>query len=50
MHESNNSTIALTSHIFSRDVLTTILRDGAQTDVGPSDEAEVGLWIDGHAH
>jgi putative transposase len=49
MHESNNSTIALPA-VSSRDVLVTLLRDGAQRMLAQAIEAEVAEWIDGHAH
>ena len=49
MSESSNSTLALpvTS---SRDVLTDILRDGAQRLLSQAIEAEVADWIASHAH
>ena len=49
MRESNSSTIALPA-VSSKDVLTTILRDGAQRMLAQAIEAEVSEWIDGHAH
>jgi putative transposase len=49
MRESNSSTIALPA-VSSKDVLTTILRDGAQRMLAQAIEAEVAEWIDGHAH
>jgi len=49
MRESNNSTIALPA-VSSKDVLTTILRDGAQRMLAQAIEAEVAEWIDGRAH
>lgn len=49
MHESISSTIAMPA-VSLRDVLTTILRDGAQRMLAQAVEAEVAQWIDGHAH
>ena len=49
MYESNNSTIALPA-VSSKDVLTAILREGAQRMLAQAVEAEVAEWIDGHAH
>jgi putative transposase len=49
MHERSNSTIALPA-VSSRDVLTTILRDGAQRMLAQAIEAEVAEWIEGHVH
>jgi transposase-like protein len=49
MHERNSSTIALPA-VSSKDVLTTILRDGAQRMLAQAIEVEVAEWIDGHAH
>jgi putative transposase len=48
MHESNSSTIALPA-ASSRDVLTSILRAGAQRMLAQAIEAEVAEWIEGHA-
>lgn len=48
MRESNSSTIALPV-VSSKDVLTTILREGAQRMLAQAVEAEVAQWIDGHA-
>jgi putative transposase len=48
MRESNSSAIALPA-VCSQDVLTTILRDGAQRMLSQAIEAEVTEWIDGHA-
>jgi putative transposase len=48
MHESNGSTIGLPAAA-SRDVLTMILRAGAQRMLAQAIEAEVAEWIDGHA-
>ena len=49
MRESISSTIALPA-ASSRDVLTTILREGAQRMLAQAIEAEVSEWIDDHAH
>ena len=49
MQESISSTIALPA-ASSRDVLTTILRVGAQRMLAQAIEAEVSEWIDDHAH
>ena len=48
MRESSSSTIALPV-VSSQDVLTTILRAGAQRMLAQAIEAEVAEWIDGHA-
>ncbi len=48
MRESNSSTIALPV-ASSKDVLTTLLREGAQRMLAQAVEAEVAQWIDGHA-
>ena len=49
MAESSNSTLSLPVAT-SRDVLTDILRDGAQRLLTQAVEAEVAEWIDQHAH
>lgn len=49
MRESNNSTIALPA-VSSKDMLTEILREGAQRMLTQAIDAEVAEWIDGHAH
>jgi len=49
MSESSNSTLALPA-TSSRDVLTDILRDGAQRLLCQAVEAEVADWIASHAH
>lgn len=49
MRESTSSTIMLPV-VSSRDVLTTILREGAQRMLAQAIDAEVAEWIDGHAH
>jgi putative transposase len=49
MRESNSSTIALPA-ASSQDVLTAILRDGAQRMLARAIEVEVAEWIEGHAH
>jgi putative transposase len=49
MRESNSSTISLPA-VSAKDVLTAILRDGAQRMLAQAIEAEVTEWIDGHAH
>jgi len=48
MAESINSTLSLPA-VTSRDVLTDILRDGAQRLLAQAVEAEVAEWIDSHA-
>lgn len=48
MRESTSETISLPA-VTSRDVLTDILRDGAQTLLAQAIEAEVREWIDAHA-
>jgi putative transposase len=48
MAESINSTLSLPAAT-SRDVLTDILRDGAQRLLAQAVEAEVAAWIDSHA-
>ena len=45
MAESSNSTLSLPA-ASSRDVLTDILRDGAQRLLAQAIEAEVAEWID----
>jgi len=47
MHESKPT--AATSPVPSRDVLTEILRDGAQRLLSQAIEAEVDAWIERHA-
>lgn len=49
MHESNCSTLSLPA-VSSQDVLTSILREGAQRMLAQAVEAEVAEWIEGHAH
>jgi putative transposase len=49
MAESINSTLSLPVAT-SRDVLTDILRDGAQRLLAEAVEAEVAEWIESHAH
>jgi len=49
MSESSNSTLALPA-TSSRDVLSDILRDGAQRLLSQAVEAEVAEWIASHAH
>jgi transposase-like protein len=49
MRESNSSTISLPV-ASTKDVLTSILHDGAQRMLAQAIEAEVAEWIDGHAH
>jgi len=49
MSESSNSTLSLPA-TSSRDVLTDILRDGAQRLLSQAVEAEVADWIGSHAH
>jgi putative transposase len=49
MAESSNSTLSLPA-ASSRDVLTDILRDGAQRLLSQAVEAEVADWIASHAH
>src|SRR5271170_3212387 len=49
MSESSNSTLSLPVAT-SRDVLTDILRDGAQRLLTQAVEAEVTMWIESHAH
>ena len=49
MRESNSSTISLPVGS-TKDVLTTILRAGAQRMLAQAIEAEVAEWVDGHAH
>ena len=49
MSESSNSMLALPA-TSSRDVLTDILRDGAQRLLSQAVEAEVAEWIASHAH
>jgi transposase-like protein len=49
MAESTNPTIEFPA-LSSRDVLTEILRNGAQQMLATAIEAEVAEWIDGHAH
>jgi len=49
MSESINSTLSLPA-ASSRDVLTDILRDGAQRLLSQAVEAEVADWIASHAH
>jgi len=49
MSESSNSTLALPATT-SRDVLSDILRDGAQRLLSQAVEAEVAEWIASHAH
>ncbi len=49
MSESSNSTLSLPA-ASSRDVLTDILRDGAQRLLSQAVEAEVAEWIAAHAH
>ena len=48
MSESSNSTLSLPA-TSSRDVLTDILRDGAQRLLSQAVEAEVADWIEAHA-
>ena len=48
MRESNSSTVSLPASS-SQDVLTTILRAGAQRMLAQAIEAEVAEWIEGHA-
>jgi putative transposase len=47
MHESNDTTATIP--VPSRDVLTEILRDGAQRLLAQAIDAEVAEWIDRHA-
>ena len=47
MHESNEATATIPAP--SRDVLSEILRDGAQRLLAQAIDAEVGEWIDRHA-
>jgi transposase-like protein len=47
MHESNEATTTIPAP--SRDVLTEILRDGAQRLLGQAIEAEVADWVERHA-
>ena len=47
MHEGNDATTMIPAP--SRDVLTEILRDGAQRLLGNAIEAEVADWIGRHA-
>ena len=47
MHENNESVAAIP--VPGRDVLTEILRDGAQRLLGQAIEAEVDAWIERHA-
>jgi putative transposase len=47
MHESSDTTTTIPAP--SRDILTEILRDGAQRLLGQAIEAEVGDWIERHA-
>ena len=49
MRESNNRIVSLPA-ASSHDVLTGILRDGAQRLLAQAVEAEVAEWIDGHQH
>ena len=49
MSESSNSTLSLPVAT-SRDVLTDILRDGAQRRLTQAVEAEVTMWIESHSH
>ena len=49
MSERSNSTLSLPA-TSSRDVLTDILRDGAQRLLSQAVEAEVADWITSHAH
>jgi len=49
MSESSNPTLSLPV-ASCRDVLTDILRDGAQRLLSQAVEAEVAAWIDAHAH
>jgi putative transposase len=49
MAESTNVTIEFPAHS-SRDVLTGILREGAQQMLATAIDAEVAEWIDRHAH
>jgi len=48
MRESTNEIVSLPA-VTSRDVLTDILRDGAQRLLAQAVEAEVAEWIDSHA-
>jgi len=47
MHENTASTVALPS-VGSRDVLTQVLREGAQRMLAQAIEAEAAEWIDAH--
>lgn len=49
MRESTNEVVSLPAAT-SRDVLTNILRDGAQRLLAQAVEAEVAQWIDSHQH
>src|SRR5205085_6806093 len=49
MRESSNPIVSLPA-IGSQDVLTNILRDGAQRLLTQAIEAEVAEWIDSHQH
>lgn len=49
MRESSNEIVSLPASP-SRDVLTSILRDGAQRMLAQAVEAEVAQWIDAHEH
>lgn len=49
MAESTNATLDFPA-LSSQDVLTEILREGAQQMLATAIEAEVAAWIDGHAH
>jgi putative transposase len=49
MRETSNPTVSLPA-VGAQDVLTSILRDGAQQLLAQAIEAEVAEWIDAHRH
>ena len=49
MRENNGSSVVLPS-VASRDVLSEILREGAQRMLAEAVQAEVDEWIDAHRH
>jgi putative transposase len=48
MAERSSSTVSFPG-VFSKDVLSDVLRQGAQRMLAQAIEAEVAEWIDGHA-
>lgn len=49
MRESRNAIVSLPA-VGAQDVLTSILRDGAQQLLAEAIEAEVAEWIEAHQH